>query len=117
MRFVDNPLEHKLGATLNLQHWVQNVPTGDEEKDNRNGKKEAFKIWGYPNWAFVKSTKRSGKNTSTIDRGDKYSKWKSIVIPYVVGVSEKLGRIFSKYLIPVNSEAKVNVPQGQNTQK
>ncbi len=56
-----------------------------------------LKTCGYPNWAFVKNTKRNTSKQDTVE--DKRS---SIVIPYVAGTSEKLKRIFNKHHIPVH---------------
>ena len=47
--------EHKLSIIRALQHLVENIPTKTEEKERE------LQTCGYPNRAFVKSAKKSGK--------------------------------------------------------
>ncbi|KAM4589401.1 uncharacterized protein V3H82_003528 isoform 2-T2 [Fundulus diaphanus] len=96
-----HPLEHKLSVIRTLQHRAEHVPTKTEGKHKEQKHiRDALQTCGYPNWAFVKSARKS-KRPAAEHNGEK-NKRKSIVIPYVAGVSEKLKRIFSKHKIPVH---------------
>lgn len=53
--------------------------------------KELLESVATPNWTFVK-TKRS-----RADREEEIEKRNNIVIPYVTGISETLGKIFNKH--------------------
>ncbi|XP_049914604.1 uncharacterized protein LOC126398968 [Epinephelus moara] len=94
-----HPLEHKLGVIRTLQHRADNLPTSTQAQGKEHEHlREALKTCGYPSWTFVKTAARNRKNKV----GDEEkSKRNNIVIPYVSGVSEKLGRIFNKHRIPV----------------
>ncbi|KAM4585669.1 uncharacterized protein V3H82_004644 [Fundulus diaphanus] len=96
-----HPLEHKLSVIRTLQHRAEHVPTKTEGKHKEQKHiKDALQTCGYPNWAFVKSARKS-KRPAAEHNGEK-NKRKNIVIPYVAGVSEKLKKIFSKHKIPVH---------------
>ncbi|XP_047457867.1 uncharacterized protein LOC125018165, partial [Mugil cephalus] len=93
-----HPLEHKLGVIRTLQHRAQTVPTRQDGKDKEGTHiKQTLKTCGYPNWAFVKGSKRYPRK----DREEEQNRRKNITIPYIAGVSEKLRRIFGKHRIPV----------------
>ena len=94
-----HPLEHKMSVIRTLQHRALHIPTSTQNKERESKHvKAALKTCGYPEWAFTKSVSRG--------RGDKKedqerARLRSIVIPYVAGVSEKLRRIFNRQQIPV----------------
>ena len=57
----------------------------------RNRIRGALQTCGYPNWTFIRTSKRS--------RADKKMEMhNNIIIPYVAGISEKLKRIFNKHI-------------------
>ncbi|XP_038148866.1 uncharacterized protein LOC119788543, partial [Cyprinodon tularosa] len=96
-----HPLEHKLSVIRTLQHRAEHVPTKTDGKQKEQKHiKDALRNCGYPNWAFIKSARKS-KRHATEDSDGKIKR-KNITIPYIAGVSEKLKRIFSKHKIPVH---------------
>lgn len=93
-----HPLQQKLGVIRTLNHRAQNIPTTKEGQDKEEKHvRKALKTCRYPNWAFVKHTKRNTSRRDTLENTRS-----SIVIPYISGTSEKLKRIFSKHRIPVH---------------
>ncbi|KAG8439768.1 hypothetical protein GDO86_005801 [Hymenochirus boettgeri] len=93
---------HKLGVIRTLQHRAKNIPTSTEAKAKEmKHLRGALKTCRYPDWAFVKRSRRKEKNTYTNSEGEKQDRRKNMVIPYVAGVSEKLSRISKKHRIPV----------------
>ena len=83
-----HPMDQKLAIIRTLNHGAETVPTKAEgrEKEQKHIR-GAFKTCGYPNWTFVKTSKRSRADREKETRKPSY-----IIIPYVVGASETLRR-------------------------
>lgn len=88
-----HPLEHKLPVIRNVHHQTENIPakTGGvmrKKKGSASTSRSHIKTRN-PNTAFVKSAKKSGKNTTAVIGGEQ-KKHKNVAITYVAGVSENI---------------------------
>ena len=87
------PLEHKLGDIRTLQHQA------DKKEKEHHQLTDALKLDTLTG-PFLKKATRSRKNMNHAG-GEKKNRCNIIIIPYVSGLSEKLGKIFKKHLIPM----------------
>lgn len=87
-----HPLEYKLGSGP-YNTGQKTFPLSQKGIRRNTQTKKTLKICGYSIWAFIKSAKMHTKKVQTPTRENQKDKSNNTVIPYVVGLSEKLRRV------------------------
>lgn len=98
-------------------HNIKLTPPRWEEREGKDHLHS--KTCGYPNWAFLKSTKSRKKKETTATREYPDNKRKNIFVPYVSGLSgrkKKYKHDIPAHLRPLEAlSAKTGPSQGQKT--
>ena len=86
-------IKQKIGIISTFEHSIEELVTTEEDKKKELGHvRKALKRCGHPEWSLNRK-KRRNKN----DVKEKVERRGRVVLPYVKGVSEKMGRVFKKY--------------------
>ena len=84
-------MKQKIGIISTFKHRIETlISTEEDKKTELDHVKKALKRCGHPNWSLNRRTNKS-RNKEKVERRGR------VVLPYVKGVSEKLGRVFKKY--------------------
>ena len=85
-------VKQKIGIISTFKHRIETlISTEEDKKTELNHVKKALKRCGHPNWSLNRKTNNKNKIKEKVEKRGR------VVLPYVKGVSEKLGRIFKKY--------------------
>ena len=106
----NHPLSHKLGVVRTLHNRAKTIVSEQEDKDLEvSHVNSALKTCGYPKWAITRAIKPK-VNTETQNRGQRNSnqRTRSVPIPYIGGLSDRLQRTFkargiNSYVRPQNT--------------
>ena len=100
-----HPLNQKLGVVRTLFDRANAlISTEEDRREEIENVKKALRVCKYPNWAFKKverqmkdaKEKTSGKK-KTNNKDRKTTPGRTIVLPYLSGMSETAARIFKKF--------------------
>ena len=84
-------IKQKIGLISTFEHRVNTLVTKEEDKKKEmKHVRKALKRCGHPMWSLHRKKRVNPREEKTERRG-------RVVLPYVKGVSENLGRIFKKY--------------------
>ena len=87
-------VKQKIGIISTFEHSIEELVTTEEDKKKElNHVRKALRRCGHPKWSL--NRKRSKNNGN--GRKEKVERRGRVVLPYVKGVSERMGRIFKKY--------------------
>ena len=87
-------VKQKIGIISTFEHSIEELVTTEEDKKKEmEHVRKALKRCGHPNWSL--NRKKGKKDVKRMK--DKEERRGRVVLPYVKGVSEKMGRIFKKY--------------------
>ena len=85
-------VKQKIGIISTFKHRIEKLISKDEDKQlELTHVKKALKRCGHPNWALNRKKRTKNNKEEKVERRGK------VVIPYIKGTSERLGRIYKKY--------------------
>jgi len=103
-----HPLIHKLGVIRTLQYRADTIISDAEQiPEEKDHIKNSLKNCGYPDWAFLKATKKKGQKDPPGGTSGHSNKARA-TIPYIAGLSDRVKKHLQAYGIstsfkPVNT--------------
>ncbi|XP_074656696.1 uncharacterized protein LOC141909911 [Tubulanus polymorphus] len=99
----NHPLEHKRGVVKTLLHRADTIVSDDSERQSEKQHIKEVLSWNdYPNWVFNKVTMLPKPKPVVRNKRDTQAPRKrSVVVPYVKGMSEQIRRVMKDYNISV----------------
>ena len=87
-------MKQKIGIISTFEHSIEELVTTEEDKKKElNHARKALRRCGHPKWSLNRKRCKNNGN----GRKEKVERRGRVVLPYVKGVSERMGRIFKKY--------------------
>ena len=86
-------IKQKIGIISTFEHSIEELVTTEEDKKKElSHVRKALKRCGHPEWSLNRKKRRNRNEVK-----EKVERRGRVVLPYVKGVSEKMGRVFKKY--------------------
>ena len=86
-------VKQKIGIISTFEHSIEELVTTEEDKKKEiNHVRKALRRCGHPKWSL---NRKKNKNGNKVE--EKVERRGRVILPYVKGVSERMGRIFKKY--------------------
>ena len=93
-----HPLIHKLGVVRTLHYRADTIISGSEEiAKEKDHIKSSLKNCEYPDWAFLKATKKKGQEQHQLNSQSGRSVKTRVTIPFVSGISERVKKHLKAY--------------------